>query len=133
VEIQAEDVTTSGSYNVTLDVEEQPFASVTVAVCDPTAKPVTVVAAPSALLHKYVQVPTPPDGDTSATPSDNPKQLTSAPFCCNTCAVVVTTSGSINATLAVEEQPFKSVTVTVCQPAAKPLTVVTTVSALLHK
>jgi hypothetical protein len=131
--IEADDVTATGATNVTLDVDEQPFASVTVAVYEPAAKPDVVVTLDSPLLHKYAQPATPPDGDTSATPSDSPKQLTSAPFCCKIEADDVTATGSTNVTLDIDEQPFASNTVTVYEPADKPDVVVTLASPLLHK
>jgi hypothetical protein len=63
-------LTTAGSTTVTLDIEIHPFASITVAVCVPAARPVDVVAELSPFYQRKLKGPTPPVPTTEAPPSE---------------------------------------------------------------
>jgi hypothetical protein len=94
----------------TVNVAEQPLASVAVTLYAPSIKPVTE-AEVIPLFHRYVIVPVPPLALTTAEPFDPPKQLTSTGI---EAVVTVTALGCV---IVVEEeaeaQPFASYTVTV--------------------
>jgi len=114
-----EAVSGDGAAKVTIAFAVHPFASVTVTVYEPEPRPLAVSPVPPEGAQLYVYEPVPPVAVTTAIPSvlelHNGLLL----------AVIVAfnTAGSVNVTFAVVVHPFASVTVTVYEPAAKPLAV----------
>jgi hypothetical protein len=93
-----------------------------------------VVAVVSPFDQAKVQPDTPPEGTTTASPSDKPKQLISS-FVYEdvTYVTLETTPGSSTVTLLDTEQSLESNTVTEYLPALKPVVVVERVTPLLHR
>jgi hypothetical protein len=108
-----------GCVMVTLAVATQPLLSVTVTVYVPADKPEAVAPVPPDGAHEYVYVPDPPVAVTVAEPLLPPLQLT---FVCAE-IVAVGEPAFVMVTVRVMLQPFASVTVTVYEPAPRPVAV----------
>jgi len=108
-------VNAAGAVNVTFAVAVHPFASVTVTVYEPAAKPLAVVFVPPLGAHEYVKLPVPPLAVTVALPS---VLVWHKGFVLELILADIA-EGAVNVTLAVTVHPFASVTVTVYVPADK--------------
>jgi hypothetical protein len=97
-----------GCVIVYVRVMVQPFASVTVTVYVPAARPVAEEPVPPLGAHEYVYGAVPPEATTVAEPVVPPLQST---FTCE--PVVASAGGCVMLNVLVVVQPFASVTVTV--------------------
>jgi hypothetical protein len=105
-------VTAVGCVMVNDLVIEHPAGELIVHVYVPAQSPVAVAPVPPEGAQEYVYVPVPPDATTVALPLHAALQVT---FTCDCVAVI--TGGCVIVAVAVDVQPFASVTVTVYDPA----------------